>query len=460
MDAFELELMRRSPLAAAVLEISDFVFSDEFLDSLYDRYRGRCYQDVLGFSQFLCLMRDALTHHGGSAHQLFLDLERKEKQPVDESNFYRKLARMPVQVSRALLREGTQRLGQLQPCNLVKLPDCFDGFTVVAGDGKKIKKAAGRLKPTRGYSGGLLGAKALVALNLRNGLAIAMSDSLDGLTNDVPLVPELMQQLYQVIAGPLLSVWDRQFEDIRTFGHLAQRPGDAFVVRMRKGDAIYTVESCVESRDEQGRRVLDEIVVLSRGKNKPKEAMRLRRVTLVRQGEEDIVLVSNLLDRHKYSAADLLSLYRFRWNIEQVFQQVTETFSLEHLIGCMPRAVLMQFAFCLLLYNLVQVIKAYLAEDGGVLATVVSTFYLFNDMRRELTAWAYHTSGVWPHMHRDASAMRKRLSELMRGVWNPIAYTKAADKKPRGKPKTKIQLHGGHSSVQRLLEGRARVIAK
>jgi hypothetical protein len=55
-------------------------------------------------------------------------------------------------------------------------------------DGKKIKDAAKWLKPTRGYAGKLIGAKALdfdelsrvVAADLRSGLALAMSDSLDG----------------------------------------------------------------------------------------------------------------------------------------------------------------------------------------------------------------------------------------------------------------------------------------
>ena len=80
-----------------------------------------------------------------------------------------------------------------------------------------------------------------------------------------------------------------------------------------------------------------------------------------------------------------MQLYKKRWDIEQVFQQVTETFALAHLIGSSPRAVLLQFAYCLLLYNLVQLIKTYVAADGRVLAGAVSTFYLFNDIRSELS---------------------------------------------------------------------------
>jgi hypothetical protein len=478
MDAFERELLRRSPLAACVLEVCDFVFDPTFLTSVWDAHRGRCYEDVLKFGDFLHLTRDALVRHGGSAHARFLELERSDDEPVDESNYYRKLARMPVEVSRALLREGSRRLADLLPEGVAPanpLAGCFDGFEVIVGDGKKIKDAAKRLKPTRGYSGKLIGAKALVAMDARTGMAVAMSDSLDGLANDVPLVPALMQQLRGAIARPVLSVWDRQFDDVRTLGHLSARAGDAFVVRVKQKNHTFVVESTVETIDSQGRTVRDEVGLLGKGKN----AMRVRRVTLVRDGkretkgknkdkgkgevevEEDVVLLSNLLDRTAFPAADLLALYRRRWGIEQVFQQVTETFALDHLIGSAPQAVLLQFAYCLLLYNLVQLVKAYVAADGRVLASVVSTYYLFADIRKELVAWAYHGGDEesWPRVVRDAEQMRERLGELLHNSWDPIAYTKASDKKPRPQRAPPKRLHGGHSSVQRVLEGKAKVVA-
>ena len=456
MDAFQRELMRRSPLAACVLEVCDHILDDQLLDSIWAQHRGRCYEDVLRFGDFLRLMRDALVRHDGSAHKLFLELESRKAEPVHESNFYRKLSHIPVDVSRALLRECTQRLSALMPGPVVTLPGCFDDFEVIVGDGKKIKNAAKRLKPTRGYEGSLIGAKALVGLDARSGLALAMSDSLDGMTNDVPLVPALMEQLRQILPRPILSVWDRQFDDVRTLGHLSARGGDSFVVRMKQTHT-FVVESAVQSSDAQGRQVLDEIGLLGKGK----AAVRVRRATLFRPGEEDdVVLLTNLLDRAQYAAADLLGLYRHRWGIEQVFQQVTETFSLTHLIGSAPQAVLLQFSFCLLLYNLMQVIKVYVAEDGGVLASVVSMYYLFDDARKELEAWAYHTDGSWPRVQRDAAAMRRRLRELLKGSWDPVAYTKAADKKPRRAPPPRQRLHGGHSSVQRALAGTAKVVAK
>lgn len=461
MDAFAIELMRRSPLATAVLDIFDYVFDDQLLDGIWEEHRGRCYEDRLGFTDFLWLMREALIRHDGSAHKLFQELESKDAQPIDESNFYRKLARTPVELSRGVLRDCTHRLGELMPHAATTLPACFDKYWVIIADGKTIKNATKRLKPTRGYIGKLLGAKALAAMDARSGMVVAMGDSTDGMSNEVPLVPALMPQL-QELAGEraMLSVWDRQFDDVRTMKRLSERGGDAFLVRMKHKNMVFTAESSIKTQDGQGRAVLDEIGTLGTGQ----KAMRVRRITLLRdatQGEDEVVLLSNLLERDRFGAADLLELYRRRWGIENVFQQITETFSLSHLIGCQPKAVLLQFAFCLLLYNVMQLIKVYVADDGQVPASTVSMHYLFDDVRLELKAWAYHTDGDWPRSGWDAATLRRHLRQLLKGSWDPIRYTKASDRKPRARPKEKKKwLSGGHTSVERALKGQAKVVKR
>lgn len=455
MDAFSEQLVERLPLACATLELFDFAFDDGLINGIYDGHRGRCYTDLLSFPRLLELVRDCLLQHGGSGHRLFLELERDGAEPVDESNFYRKLARMPVAVSRALLRRCTARLSELVPPRAALLPGCFEPLAVVVIDGKKVKNAAARLKPTRPYSGALLAAKALAAMDARTGLALAMSDSLDGEANDVPLVGELLPQVREAIRQAVLWLADRQFADPKTLRKLVEREGDHFgdhfAVRVRQG-LSFTAESEQRLTDEQGRTVVDQVGVFGRGK----AALRLRRITLVRPGEEDVILLTDLMDQKAFGALDLLKLYRKRWGIEQMFQQVTETFALEHLIGCSPRAVLFQFAFCLLMYNLVQAVKGFVAADGKVEVAVVSTYGLFYDIKRELCAWAYLGQGALRRAPRDAEAMARRLRELLAGSWDPVAYTKASDKKPRARPQRQ-PLHGGHSSVQRLLEGKVKV---
>jgi hypothetical protein len=302
--------------------------------------------------------------------------------------------------------------------------------------------------------------------SLRTGLALAMSDSLDGEANDVPLVPELLPQVRALVARPILWVADRQFGGgVVVPPQLAARAGDHFVLRVTRAVTFVADPAvpAVRSRDERGRAVVDEVGTFGRGKR----AIRVRRVTLTRAADDgdgdDVVLITDLLDAKAFAAGDLLKLYRRRWGIERMFQEVTETFALDHLIGCAPRAVLFQLAFCLLMYNLVQIVKRYVAADGGVDAAVVSTHNLFYDVRRELTAWSYlgadDGGGADGDAPRDAAAVRVRLAALLAGSWDAVAYTKAADKRPRPRPPKTKSLTGGHTSVQRLLDGRASVRA-
>jgi Transposase DDE domain len=262
-----------------------------------------------------------------------------------------------------------------------------------------------------------------------------------------------------VIGRPILWLADRQFGDLHVPRLPAGREGDHFLLRLRRGPT-FTPDPSVPTRvthDEHGREVVDEAGTLGKGK----AALVVRRVTLRRKDaagkDDDVVLVTDLLDRKRFDPLDLLKLYRRRRGVEQMFQQVTETFSLSHLIGCTPRAILFQFAFCLLMYNLVQVVKAYVAEDGGVGRESVSTANLFYDVKRELLTWSYFALDATAAA-RGAPDTRPRLPELLKGRWDPLAYTKAADTKPRPhRPAAPLRLHGGHTSVQRLLDGTAKI---
>ena len=84
----------------------------------------------------------------------------------------------------------------------------------------------------------------------------------------------------------------------------------------------------------------------------------VRRILLVHPGEETLILITDLLDAVQDPPNDLLELSLARWSIERVFQPITEGFPLQTLIGTTPQGTVFQCAFWLLLYNLVQVVRA------------------------------------------------------------------------------------------------------
>jgi IS4 transposase len=208
----------------------------------------------------------------------------------------------------------------------------------------------------------------------------------DGERNECRLGPQVVEQTRQVVSGPRLWVFDRQFGDLVQTARWSEE-GDHFLIRYHTKVRFGPVPTPAGvTPDAQGRRVVEDWGWVGVETNTQRRFV--RRLTLTRPGEEPIILVTDLLDAVRYPAVDLLAVYLARWGIEQVFQQITEVFALRRLIGSTAQATVFQAAFCLLLYNMVQVLRGYiaLAQPQLCLAEAVSAEQLFYDVQRELTA--------------------------------------------------------------------------
>jgi hypothetical protein len=466
MDGFQGELLRRLPLAQAVLRVFGYALDSAMLQDVFQSHRGQCYEDLLRFEQLVYLIRDALTVHHGSGHQAFSEAQAEGRLPVAEQNVYGKLSRLPLSVSMALLAEGAERLREILPSgrSAVVLSKSLGAFRVIVFDGKKIKNAAKRLKPLRGLPGTLLGGKLLVALDLSSGLAMAMNADPDGERNDVPLVPGLVEQVRRLESSPILWIADRQFGNLKVPTMLCVREGDHFLVRCTK---TLTLESdprrpTQSGVDTAGQKYVEEWgwVGLDR-----KRRLYVRRITLFRPEEEPIIVITDLLDENAWPALDLLAAYRQRWGIERVFQQVTEVFNLQTLIGSSPQAMIFQSAMCFLLYDMIQVVRAYVAEDGDRPSEQVSSEKLFWDVQAQLSTWknlgdpqvAVRTLAFAEGaLAATPKAMAGWLKRTLRGSWRE-KYIKAPPKRKKlpGSTPSRAKVprgHGGHSSTWRVLQ--------
>jgi hypothetical protein len=356
-------------------------------------------------------------------------------------------------LSEAWLAESTARVRPVYPSAAgVPLPPSLHGLQVIVVDGKAIKRVAKRLKPLQGRKGGVLGGKALVALELRSGLAVAMATHPDGETNDAKLVPALLPQVREQVAGVRLWVADRQFCDLTQTAAFATG-ADQFLVRYHPKthfcpDAARRAQS---GQDSHGRAWVEDWGWL--GCEQAKHRRFARRITLTRPGEEPIILLTDLLDAAQYPANDLLALYLERWSIERVFQQITEVFHLQTLIGTTPQGTVFQLGFCLLLYNLVQVVRAYVATAQARPVATLSTELLFDDVHRHLVA----LTALIPAPHIEtlfaplpfAERLRTQLTTVLAIVWTPRWLKAPAKKRKVSPPRTPIP--GNQTSVYRLV---------
>jgi hypothetical protein len=450
---FAREILSRLPLAEAVLSLWRWVADPLFLLSVFTRHRGLGYEKELSFGMLVQLIADALLEHQGSGRKSFERGREAGLLTTSVQAVYQKLGRVPLGLSEAWLAESTARLRPVYP-EAARLPvsPALQGMEVILVDGKAIKRVAKRLKPLRGRKGGVLGGKALVALELRSGLVVAMATHPDGETNEAKLVPALVPQVREQVAGRRLWVADRQFCDLTQPAAFATGE-DHFLVRYHSKTPFCPdpTRPAQRGQDAQGRAWEQDWGWL--GSERAKARRYVRRLTLHRPGEETVILITDLLDAEQYPANDLLGLYLARWGIERVFQQITEVFHLQTLIGTTPQGTVFQFAFCVLLYNLVQVVRAYVATAQTRPVPTISTELLFDDVHRQLVAFTelvppVQVEPLFPVLPTE-EALRAQLTRLLATVWT-TRWLKAPPKKRKAlAPRTPIR--GNQTSVYRLV---------
>jgi hypothetical protein len=450
---FAREVLTRLPLAEAVLTLWRWVADEFFLHTLFAGHRGAGYEKVLSFGSLVQLIADALLEHRGSGRKSFVRAQERGELAASVQAVYQKLGRVPLGLSEAWLAESTERVRPVYPlAATVPVPPSVREFAVLVVDGKVIKRVAKRLKPLRGRKGGVLGGKALVALELATGLAVAMATAADGETNEAKLVPALLPQVRLRVAGLRLWVADSQFCDLTQTAAFAAAQ-DHFVVRYHPKTHFCPepTRPAQHGQDPQGRAWVEDWGWL--GCERAQRRRFVRRITLYRPGEETVIVLTDLLAAEQYPANDLLAVYLARWGIERVFQQITEVFHLQALIGTTPQGTVFQLAFCLLLYNLLQVMRAYVAAAQAHPPETISTELLFDDVQRQLVALTelVPPPAVAPLFEPLPSpdSLCEHLRRLLATVWTP-RWLKALAKKPNP-PTTRQAIRGNQTSVYRLL---------
>lgn len=462
MDCPSKEVLARMPLAEGVFWLWRWVTCEERLSAIWDQNRGQCYEKLISFPVMVHLVADALMHCGGSGRHAF---EQGIADNVLESSIqaaYKKLGRLPIKVSQAFLMECTKALRNLFPeSELRPLPESLSKFRLLTLDGKAVKRVAKRLLPLRGVPGGLVGGKALVVREWNTGLAVAMEADADGDANEVRLVGSLLPQVRSAIPGPRLWMGDCAFCDLNQPGHFTADTNDHFLVRHHPKVKFHAdpQRPSRKGKDERNRTFVEDWGWI--GGERDRRRRYVRRIILpLEKGE--LVLLTDLLDPDAYPAEDLLAAYGERWCIEHMFQDVTEVFGLKSLIGGTPQACLFQLSFCLLLHNMIQVVRSHIAKGQQLNTEEISGEKLFEDVKEQLIAWNVMVDMPatieYFHAMPTAAQLSTRLDRLIGRLWNE-RWRKSS---PQGQHNvTERKSERTHHSTYRILHavGRHRLAA-
>ena len=465
MDAFSKEALSRLPLAEAVIRCWQWAMNGPALQQIFDRYRGRSYESVLTFETIVDLTAKALIEHRGSGNQAFERAAEANELDASKEAVYGKLRRIPISLSDGFLQAGTQRIAELLPRRSARtspVPKSLRHMEVLFVDGKKLKHVPRLLKQARGVKALVLGGKTISALSWNTGLVKAIHANPDGEASDAPLVPGLLLQLNEDVEGERLFVEDRQFCDLVQPRLLTARKGDHFLIRYNAKVHFFrdNTRKLRHGIDEAENRFVEEWGWI--GKPESPRSFYVRRITLNRRATPDdkapepVILITDLLDADKYPAEDLLVTYHARWGIESVFHKITDVFHLKNLISTTPEGTIFQFAFCMLLYNVIQLLTQYLAQAEKIPAAKISQENVFYDVHRQMIAWTELVPASVTANYLDpiptAEQLRAHLQHLLSDVWTD-RWLKAPPKKRAPPRHDSAHIPGSHISIFRLING-------
>lgn len=451
------KLLRQMPLAEAAFAMMGQVFSEALLNGVWETHRGRCYDRELSFPLVVELLENALLRHRGSGRASFDEALEAKRLPVSRTAAYNKLGRIPLDLSAGLLREGSYELQKLAPAGIFAnpLPACFDEFHVVVLDGKIIKGVPHLAKLLRGAKAAVLGGKASVLLDARTRLVLDMAVSGDGYADELALTRQLLCAKERHANDPRLSLFilDRLYCN-REIPALCLQNGH-FVIRF--GGKLKLREDLDHPsrrfQDKEGTVITERWGWLNVRHGAP---LYVRQVMREPHHGKAILVITDLLDEKRYPGEAVLELYRIRWSIECVFHLVTKTFGLERLVITTPFGSVFQFALCLLLHNVVQVIKLILAEQTNRPAEKISTRKLLEDVQRQTIALyvIFPMHLIVNHFHsttpRKPNQLLERLQMTLHGVWRPRWIKEPTRPHPTPTPKRSVK--GNILSAYRVIE--------
>jgi hypothetical protein len=447
------EVRERMPLAEAVWLQWRHVADEAFLEQIFAAHRRSSYTRILSFPRMVDLISNALLKHESSGRREFENARGSGQLPTSIQAAYAKLRGIPVEVSIGFLNGCAGRILELYPAAVSHpVPKSLAGFEVLILDGKTVKWVQKRLKVVRKAGGGAVGGKALVCLSMNRGLVVGMHAHPDGDANEVRFVPDLLAEMRKRMAGPRLSIGDRAFCD-RQQADRFREEGDHFIFRYHPHVQFRPDPACPPrtGRDGEGRAYTESWGWL--GTQKDPQHVFVRQIVLDREGEEPLVLFTDLLDADPYPAVDILEAYRHRWGIERVFQQVTEVFGLQKLIGTSPQATLFQLALCLLIYNMIQVVRAHLAQAQERPVQSISTEKLFDDVEKHVHAWNLFFTPQETSSYLESfdtlEKVNRRLSQILADQWTNV-WLKSPPQRRR--PPARKPHKRAHVSVFRLIQ--------
>ena len=450
-DTIFNRFIEQSPIPVMLNSVLERTLSPEKIDRHFELAKVKQYTRGLLFSSIFEVM-------GLVVFKVFPAINAAYKQKKDNigvsiTSVYNKLNGLELGISQQLVRStGAEHAEIITELKGEKEP-LISGYRIKMLDGNCIEATEHRLDVLRETSAGPLPGKLLVVYDPVTELAIDVFPCEDGHSQERSLLSQILPSVEKQ------DVWlmDRNF-CVRSFLFGIKDKNGFFIVRQH-GQLPYTeltaqkkvgktetgvvYEHWIEVIDDEGR------------------AHKLRRIVIklkkaTRDKDKELYIITNL-PKKDADALLISDVYRKRWNIETMFQELESHLHSEINTLGYPKAALFGFCVALVAYNTLSVLKAALRSQYGeeLVANELSAYYVAGNITRTYDGMMIAIPTTQWDIVREMS-LKVFCAFLMELANNVDMEKYKKSKRGTKKPRPKRDKHKGspHVSTARLLSAK------
>lgn len=445
------KFVEASPVSVMMRGIIENLFHPERLERIFEENAVTQYTRTLPFATVAEVMGEVVFNVNPSVNAALKD--RGETLPVSVSAFYQKLNGIEPHVSAVLVRDSAAQLAPVIRKLGVRTP-LLRGYNIRILDGNHFAATEHRLLETRRETAAPLPGQALVVLDPDVRLAVDVLPCEDGHAQE----RSLLDQLLPSVRVKDLWIADRNFCTLKFLFGIANRKG-RFLIRHHANMPLeMTGRRKLIGQTDTGK-VFEQPAVITDPVTSRRMTIRCITVCLdvaTRDGERELRLLTNL-SKTAANALKVAELYRKRWSVETMFQEMTENLTCEIRTLGYPRAAVFAFCLALMAWNGMSVIYAALRNVHGeeTVEQNLSNYYVALEIAQVYNGMMIAIPAAeWEIFQNLTTAkMASVLKQLAAKVeLKKFQKSKRGPKRPQ--PKRKYSGNGQHVATAKLLARR------
>lgn len=440
--------VQHSPVSVMARGLMERVFAPEKLNALFEATAQVQYTRELLFSDLVDLMSLVVCAIYPSVNAAYR--AKAKELGVSRTAVYDKLNGVELSVSAAMVRETANEMASMIEGMDSGLSDWVAGYHTRITDGTCMAGTDHRLKVLQSTVASALPGKSLVVFDPKLKLVRDVFLCEDGHGQE----RTLFGQWLETVEPQQLWIADRNMSTLGVVFGISQRQA-TFVIRQHQCLPWQPLSELQHVGSSETGEVFEQTIEV----RSQAQVLSLRRVVVqlfkpTREPEDHIALLTTLPTQ----AADALkvaALYRKRWTVETLFQQVQAQLNGEIQTLAYPAAALFSFCLALVTANVLAVVQAALGWVHGVgkVEAGISLYYLVDEVQAtyrgmmitiEPAAWSCFATSSLEQLLATLHQLSAQVN-LSRFLKQP-----RTEKKP--KPRPQRDPKQGHVSTQRLLQ--------